>query len=724
MKNLLLFLILIIGVSANAQVAINTDNSAPDPSAMLDVKSTSRGLLAPRMTLGQRNAIVSPATGLVVFQTNSSPGLYINTGTPAVPSWNLVGSNAGQWLNNGSDIYYNLGKVGIGRSNPVARLHVKHNSPEYTAMFGTDMSGPFGWQYGANVTIGDSVYNPILYVGQNPDYKGYLIWNVDPDPTLAKFLIGTYNGSNPLVIQPVGGRVGIGEWNPTGLLHVGANYGGYSGIFGDDISSFGPNGTFTSVGNYSNDAFMHIGQDSYSKGFLGWIYNPDPYQSRFTIGSFSGATPLVLQEAGGNVGIGTTTPFSKLQVQYDADGAVYSGYNQRIPSYIYHAEQEYNGDGQTGLSSYRTRYVQNDGTSYAYSGVNSAIMGYSFWGDAYSFATSGFNWNDYPRSGGVIGAQEAGDYWGSLGYYDSGGIPYGGYFTSSWGGAGKSSGAKVGIGLGAWGELFGANIHGSVYGTYTEGENYAMFANGDVYRNGLDVHLQENGSNTNTVLYTSVSTDVTVQTSGYATLSDGKANISFDAAFSEAVSKNSPVVVAVTPIGNSNGVYLAEVSASGFKVAENNDGKSAVTVSYIAIGKRAGYEQPSLSQEVVESSYTQKLSRGLHNDGDTGTNGAGLYYENGQLIEGRHSSTYPDPNKPAEETVLPKPGKAVQPVRSGSENLDPSTGKVLTSSPANVNPAGSSAKPADTRKVVDDPSKPSPMRSRQPAQGGSDGSNK
>jgi len=53
-----------------AQVGINTDNSTPDPSAMLDVKSTTSGMLVPRMTVDQRNAIVSPAEGLMVYCTD------------------------------------------------------------------------------------------------------------------------------------------------------------------------------------------------------------------------------------------------------------------------------------------------------------------------------------------------------------------------------------------------------------------------------------------------------------------------------------------------------------------------------------------------------------------------------------------------------------------------------------------------------------------------------
>ena len=62
-------------------IAINNDNSNPDPSAMLDVKSTSSGLLVPRMTQTQRNAIASPATGLLIYQTDNPSGFYYYNGT-------------------------------------------------------------------------------------------------------------------------------------------------------------------------------------------------------------------------------------------------------------------------------------------------------------------------------------------------------------------------------------------------------------------------------------------------------------------------------------------------------------------------------------------------------------------------------------------------------------------------------------------------------------------
>jgi hypothetical protein len=229
----------------------------------------------------------------------------------------------------------------------------------------------------------------------------------------------------------------------------------------------------------------------------------------------------------------------------------------------------------------------------------------------------------------------------------------------------------IGIGMGAWGDLFGADIHGKIYGTFTEGEHYAMYAKGNVYNDKLDIHLQENGTDTRTVLYTNTSTDATVQTSGKAVLSGGKAVISFDKAFAASLSSDESLVITVTPIGESNGVHLAQVTKSGFTVVENSGGKSNVKVNYIAIGKRAGYENPSLAQEVISADYNGKVSRGLHSDADLQTNGEGLYYENGNLLVGIHPSTLPDPNKSVEKEKTQHSADTATPVPV-VEAVDPS----------------------------------------------------
>lgn len=72
-----LFLLPIVGLlclhNAQAQnIAINSSGASPDGSAMLDITSTTGGLLIPRMNAAQRAAIASPANGLLVYQTNAS----------------------------------------------------------------------------------------------------------------------------------------------------------------------------------------------------------------------------------------------------------------------------------------------------------------------------------------------------------------------------------------------------------------------------------------------------------------------------------------------------------------------------------------------------------------------------------------------------------------------------------------------------------------------------
>lgn len=81
MKSLAFLLLVFICISASyAQIGINSDNSAPIPSAQLDVKSTTKAFYPPRMTTAQKNAIVSPQEGAVVYDTDLN-SLYFYTGT-------------------------------------------------------------------------------------------------------------------------------------------------------------------------------------------------------------------------------------------------------------------------------------------------------------------------------------------------------------------------------------------------------------------------------------------------------------------------------------------------------------------------------------------------------------------------------------------------------------------------------------------------------------------
>ncbi len=76
--------------------AVGIGTITPNASSLLDVVSTSKGVLIPRMTLGQRNNIVAPATSLLIYQTDRLPGFYYYNGSAWVA---LAGTGGGTWAN-------------------------------------------------------------------------------------------------------------------------------------------------------------------------------------------------------------------------------------------------------------------------------------------------------------------------------------------------------------------------------------------------------------------------------------------------------------------------------------------------------------------------------------------------------------------------------------------------------------------------------------------------
>jgi hypothetical protein len=78
-KRILIFIGIVSSIHLDAQTGIGT--TTPDPSAKLEVASTNKGFLPPRMTAAQRGNIPSPAAGLMVYQTDGTAGLYYYDGS-------------------------------------------------------------------------------------------------------------------------------------------------------------------------------------------------------------------------------------------------------------------------------------------------------------------------------------------------------------------------------------------------------------------------------------------------------------------------------------------------------------------------------------------------------------------------------------------------------------------------------------------------------------------
>ena len=87
MKHFFTFLAAVLLTATSvAQVGINIETA--DASAALDITSTTGGLLVPRMTETQRDAIIPAATGLMIYQTDGTAGFYYYNGS----SWATLGS--------------------------------------------------------------------------------------------------------------------------------------------------------------------------------------------------------------------------------------------------------------------------------------------------------------------------------------------------------------------------------------------------------------------------------------------------------------------------------------------------------------------------------------------------------------------------------------------------------------------------------------------------------
>lgn len=94
----------------NGSVGIGT--SSPNSSALLEVNSDSRGFLLPRMSLLQRDAIVLPSTGLMIFN-NSNNYFEYNFGTPIAPQWVRLLDSAGVAQTQSGNFWRTLGNSGV-----------------------------------------------------------------------------------------------------------------------------------------------------------------------------------------------------------------------------------------------------------------------------------------------------------------------------------------------------------------------------------------------------------------------------------------------------------------------------------------------------------------------------------------------------------------------------------------------------------------------------------
>jgi len=479
----------------NAQVAINTSGAAPNASSMLDVSSTTTGILIPRMTEAQRTAIASPATGLLVYQTDGAvDGFYFYNGSAwqnlysgTVPT---VPGETEYWLRPTADPTYIYPE-----GNPNIRVY------------------DLGQTYG------------VWYNGTTNRYAFYArTANTTYDPTVAVV------GFSDITGQQQWGYLGY-----NGSITVGASTVAGSAVYGftDDPNSIAVYGKTATNANVA----AIVG---YSDVWIGGYF----YIDHNAVSDPNEPPSLYAQ---------STVNCAEDDFQNAVKG--YSGmrYNSNL--------------GYTVGGSFIAIGNQDQGANDGQDAIG-----------VYGYATSG-------NSKWAVGAWCTGD---DYDYY-------------------KSTDTKSGIGVASYGSMIGSWSYGEVYGMNVSGERYGIYIDGKQYSNDIITQLSDIGEPERVATYVPTSTSVDIIARGTTTLTNGRATIVFDKDFLNLVSEKENIIITVTPIGKTQGVYVENVKTSGFQVVENNDGKSNVQINWIAIGTKKGYETPNNPQELISNTYDQSM---------------------------------------------------------------------------------------------------------------------
>ncbi len=263
-------LLVLLSLGLFAQVSINTDGSSPDESAMLDVKSTTKGMLIPRMDSTQRVAITSPATGLLVYQTDGTGGFWFYNGS----AWADLSAADSDWTISGNNIYsaiIDAVSVGIGTSTPTAKLHVAGHvkivdgNQAAGKLLTSDAGGLASWENLTNITVesGNTQWPTSINVlpTTHPTSERASIklgdWSLlqdfhgDGTKDFAVYQEGTANTQRIIIND--NGNVSIGNATPSNKLSVSGNA-DFSGNVG--------------IGTTSPEGSAQLEVNSIDKGFL------------------------------------------------------------------------------------------------------------------------------------------------------------------------------------------------------------------------------------------------------------------------------------------------------------------------------------------------------------------------------------------------------------------------------------------------------------------------
>ncbi len=209
-----------------AQLGINSTGAAPATNAMLDVSSSTKGVLLPRIAAD----LASPTEGLLYYNTTGKNFRYYD-GT----AWqNALFGN--QWNINGSKISYSLGNVGIGVADPIYKLDVSGSiNASGNILSGSIMSA-------SNIGLGTNSpnYRVHIYDGSVGFYNttDLKTWSINYNSGNNGLQFNEDGATSRLNIEN-GGNVGVGVVNPAFKLDVAGTIHTTAALDVDGAGAFG-----------------------------------------------------------------------------------------------------------------------------------------------------------------------------------------------------------------------------------------------------------------------------------------------------------------------------------------------------------------------------------------------------------------------------------------------------------------------------------------------------
>jgi hypothetical protein len=630
MKKNLLYLFLLINISVMAQVGVGTTT----PQASMDITSTNDGLLIPRIALSATNVatVLTPTTSELVYNTTTSavgpnqvtPGFYywdgalwIRLSSGATNDWALTG-NAG--TTPGTNFIGTTDAQDLRiKTGGTDRLNIQNSNGQLQSYFaGTNTAPAFSWNADPNTGVFRSAADNLslttngiegLRVRENS--------NVSIGATYASTNAAPTNGLR-VQGQTVIGKASGEDTRDIFSSHTSAtafnNVTGYPGVTGSRAISGYANGGGMGVFGFA---------DRNGYGIVG-LTQPS------AISSFVQTGEGVLGQADGSSGI-TSIPIGVHGIIDEATAGLNTatpvlGENNNITIGTGLGGGAYNGTTPAIAGVYG-----NIGTRQSVSGTNSYQFGVI--GDILLLGVA----TQPDATGGVLGTSASGDF-GILGYKSKNGTNfsvYAGNTNGTYGnGTGRISNSSTSnniIGLGINGGFMGGYVKGNEYGLISSGDEFGMYVQGNTITSEPIVQLTDTNNAQRTISYTATSIEVDVTTRGTGKLTNGESFITFKEAFKNLVSSEEGINITITPMGETNGVYISKVTSEGFYVKENRNGSSNVSFNWTAIGTRKGYEKGvEISDTVLSNNFDKNMNGVMNNDGGK-EEGTPIYFDGNQI---------------------------------------------------------------------------------------------